>query len=191
MERANIVRWALGIAALACAAQAQAQLYLGAGFGRSEVDEEVTIGLIDTGTVDATDTGFKVFGGYRINTWYALESAYVDLGEVTYSGAFGADAVTDGSVEVSGATVGPVVFLPLNPSFEVFGKAGLFIWEAEANDITGGAPFSSTEDGTDLYLGVGAAWSFTPNLVWQAEWEAFRMDDIDAGLLSLSLVYRF
>jgi opacity protein-like surface antigen len=64
------------------------------------------------------------------------------------------------------------------------------MWEAEASDTTGGAPFSEKADGTDLSFGLGVSYSFTRNLSVRAEWERFDVD-ADVDLLSVGLVYRF
>ncbi len=81
--------------------------------------------------------------------------------------------------------------MPVNEQFSVFGKIGLFLWDAEANDTTGGAAFSAKEDGTDLSFGVGVGYHFTRNLGIRAEWEMFDTNDADASLLSVGVLWRF
>jgi OOP family OmpA-OmpF porin len=73
----------------------------------------------------------------------------------------------------------------------VFGKIGLFSWEAEANDTTGGIPFSADDDGTDVSFGVGVAYNFTRNFGLRAEYELFKTDDADVSLISIGVVWRF
>ena len=184
---------AIGVAStlLIAAGQASAQAYVGASIGQSDIDDEITTGLITSGSVDGKDSAFKVFGGYMFNRHFGIEGAYVDLGEASYSGFFGAATVTGGSVEVTGFNVSALGAYPINEQFSVFGKIGLFIWEAEASDTTGGAPFSATADGTDLSFGVGVGYNFTRNLGVRAEWEMFKTDDADATLLSLGVLWRF
>ena len=187
-----IFRKALAAAALALAAsQASAEAYLGGSIGQSDIDDEITTGLITAGTVDGKDSAFKIFGGYMFNRHFGIEGAYVDLGEVSYSGNFFGTPVTGGRVEVSGVNISALGALPINEQFSVFGKIGLFLWDAEANDTTGGAPFSAKEDGTDLSFGVGVSYNFTRNLGVRAEWEMFEAADADATLLSVGLLWRF
>ncbi len=181
----------LAIAGALAASQASAQAYLGGSIGQSDVDDEITNGLITSGSVDGKDTAFKIFGGYMFNRNFGVEGAYVDLGEVSYSGSFGGAPVTGGKVEINGFNVSAVGAFPVNEQFSVFGKIGLFIWDADASDTTGGMPFSASADGTDVSFGVGVNYSFTRNLGVRAEWEMFKTDDGDATLLSAGVVWKF
>ncbi len=93
-------------------------------------------------------------------------------------------------MKTSGLNISAVGTIPLGSGFALFGKAGLFAWESEANDVTGGVPFSGKEDGTDLSFGIGASYDFTKNFAIRAEWERFKaVGDID--LLSVGIVYKF
>ncbi len=172
--------------------QASAQgLYLGGSVGKSDIDDSITSGLITSGPVDGKDTGYKIFGGYQINQNFGVELGYVDLGKVTYSGFSGTSPVTNGTVEATGFNISAVGSVPLNPSFALFGKIGMFVWEAKANDITGGSPFSAKEDGTDVSFGFGLSYNFTKNVSARVEWERFKMDSENASLLSVGIAYRF
>lgn len=181
----------LVLSGLVAASQASAQgFYIGGSVGKSDFDDNNTTGLITSGTVDGKDTGFKIFGGYQFNQNFGVELAYVDLGQASYSGFFGAVPVTGGTVKTSGLNISAVGTLPLGSGFALFGKAGLFTWEAKANDTTGGLPFSATDDGVDLSLGIGASYDFTKNFAIRAEWERFKAVG-DINLLSLGIVYKF
>lgn len=173
------------------AAQAQSQFYLGAGLGPSRYDRDVAEGLITSGSVDRSDTGFKLFGGYQFSPNFALEAAYLDLGKARYSGDFFGSPVVDGRVEVTGINLSGVLSAPLRPGFSVFGKVGLFFWDAEARDITAGSPFSESQDGSDLSFGIGASYAVARNIGVRAEWEFFESVDADASLLSIGVEFRF
>lgn len=182
---------AISAAGLLLGAQAHAQPYIGGSFGQSDIDDDIAAGLIDSGSVDGKDTAFKIFGGYQLTPNFAIEGAYADLGEATYSGTFGGAPVTGGKVEVSGFNVSAVGILPLAHRFSLFGKLGLFVWDAEASDVTGGVPFSAKADGTDLSFGLGGAYQLTQNLSLRAEWERFKLDNVDADMLSVGVAFRF
>jgi OOP family OmpA-OmpF porin len=183
---------ALALSGLLAATQASAQAFVGASIGQSDVDEEITAGLINSGPqVDSKDNAFKVFGGYMFNRHFGVEGAYVDLGEVSYSGSFFGSPVTGGKVETTGFNVAALGSYPVTEEFSVFGKIGLFIWEAEASDTTGGVPFSEKTDGTDISFGLGLNNQFTRNLGVRAEWERFKLDEADADLISVGIVWRF
>jgi OOP family OmpA-OmpF porin len=186
-----VVASALALSGLLAATQASAQAFVGASIGQSDVDEDITAGLITSGPVDSKDNAFKVFGGYMFNRHFGVEGAYVDLGEVSYSGSFGSAAVNGGKVETTGFNVAALGSYPVTEEFSVFGKIGLFIWEAEASDTTGGVPFSEKTDGTDISFGLGLNYQFTRNLGVRAEWERFKLDEADADLISVGIVWRF
>ena len=178
------------------AAPAAAQAFIGFGAGKSDYDSGNMIpDLITSGSVDGKDTGYKIFGGYQFNPYFAVEVAYVDLGKATYSGTFadpvfGPLAVTGGTLETWGLNASAVGILPLGAAFELFGKLGIMGWESKARDTTGGAPFSGEADGGDISFGVGMAAHLTRNVGIRLEWERFKaVDDID--LVSAGLVFKF
>jgi OOP family OmpA-OmpF porin len=197
----------LALGGLVAVSQASAQgFYIGASAGKSDIDNDIAIpGLITSGTVDGKDTGFKIFGGYQFSQYFGLDLAYVDLGKASYGGSYFGSPVTGGTVEVWGLNFSAVGTYPLNPSFAVFGKLGLFSWEAKWSDVTGGVPFSSTDNGADLSIGVGLSYNFTKNFSARFEWERFKAgggEDFITGLpnltgsanidlLSLGVVYKF
>jgi OmpA-OmpF porin, OOP family len=181
----------LVLGGLVAAPQAMGQFYLGGSVGKSDFDDGNAVpDLITSGTVDGSDSGFKIFGGYQFNKNLALELAWVDLGKASYSGTFLGAPVTGGSVDTTGLNFSVVGILPLNPSFELFGKIGFFTWEANARDTTGGVPFSGKADGTDVSFGIGASYNINRNLSVRAEWEQFKAVDT-ISLLSLGIVFKF
>lgn len=190
--RSAVAAVLLGLGVLAVAPVSSAQnLYVGASFGSTDASDGIAVpGLITSGTVDGKDSGFKIFGGYQFSPNLALEVAYVDLGELTYSGTFGGLPVSNGKVETSGLNTSLVGTFPVNPNFSFFAKAGVFAWSADARDITGGLPFSGSDDGADFSFGFGGAFQIDRNLSLRAEWERYDAND-DISLLSVGLAYRF
>jgi hypothetical protein len=188
-----LVGFALLLASANAGAQAAAFTYFfGGSLGQSDVDDSVATGLITSGTIDGKDNAFKLFGGGFFSPSFGAELAYVDLGKVGYRGDFFGTPVADGSVGIWGYNVAALARLPVTERLEVFGKLGVFLWEREDNDVTGGTPFSSTTRGWDGgSFGVGASWRFTANLAARVEWERFPVDNDDARLLSLGLQYSF
>jgi OOP family OmpA-OmpF porin len=193
---------ALGGLVAAFPALAQSGLYIGGSAGKSDIDDEIAIPyLITSGTVDGKSSGFKIFGGYQFSEYFGLDLAYVDLGKARYSGSYFGTPVTGGSVDVWGLNFSAVGTLPVGAGFAVFGKLGLFAWEATARDTTGNYPFRSTEYGGDFSLGVGFSYNFTKNISARMEWERFGLGggggydyNIDLGrvdFLSLGMAYKF
>lgn len=166
--------------------------FLGGSLGQGDIDDSVATGLLTSGSIDGKDTAFKLFGGGFFSPSFGAELAYVDLGEASYSGDFFGTPVVNGRVGIWGYNVAALARLPLGERFELFGKLGVFLWESEASDITGGSPFSSTTRGWDGgSFGLGATWRFTGGLAARLEWERFPVDTADASLLSLGLQYNF
>jgi OOP family OmpA-OmpF porin len=182
----------LGLGAAMASSQAWAQgFYMGASFGKIDADSGNAVpALISSGSVDGSDNGIKLFGGFAFNKNIAVEMAFVDLGELTYSGTYFGTPVANGTLETSGFNFAAVGSIPLNPSFSLFGKLGLFFWEAEASDVTGGFPFVQTIDDVDVSYGFGASFQFNRNFGMQVEWEQYEAAD-SISLLSLGVVYRF
>jgi OOP family OmpA-OmpF porin len=198
----------LALCGLIATSQAMAQkgLYIGGSAGSSKIDDDIALGgLITSGTVDGSSTGFKIFGGFQFNDYFALDLALVDLGKAKYSGTYFNAPVTGGTVDIWGLNFSAVGILPVSESFSVFGKVGLFAWEADAKDTTGGFPFSTNESGADFSFGLGMSYNFTKNWGVRLEWERFMVgggEDAYTGqpnstgsanvdLLSLGVAYRF
>lgn len=192
----------LAVATLAAAsgffsAQSLAQPYVGFSAGQADVEESMVIpGLIDPGgRVDGKDGAFKLFGGYQFNPNFALEAAFVDLGDVSYSGSFtgnlGAVPVSGGRIQNSGINLSAVGVVPLGQRFVVFGKVGMFLWYSEASDVTGGFAFYSEEDGADLSVGLGASVVIGQRVSLRAEWERFDMSNTDVDLVTVGFAFRF
>jgi len=191
MKTKTLALAAFASASLLLAAGAHAQPYIGLSIGQTDFDQSITEGLITSGTVDNKDSGLKIYGGYQFNPNLALELAYVNLGEVSYSGTFFATPVTGGKVKASGLNFSGVGILPLGDEFALFAKLGLFAWDAKASDTTGGVPFSATADGADVSFGLGASYAFTKNFSVRAVSVLIKLDTADASLLSLGVQYKF
>ena len=188
------------IVAASCllSAHALAQPYVGFSAGQSDVDESMVIpGLLDPGgTVDGKDGAFKLFGGYQFNPNFALEAAFVDLGDMSYSGNFTGTppltgAVVGGRVQNSGLNLSAVGVVPLGQRFVLFGKVGMFLWHSEASDVTGGIATFSEADGSDLSLGLGASVALGPRVSLRAEWERFDLSNVDVDLTTIGFAFRF
>ena len=182
---------ALTLGLLVPALPAFAEPFIGGSLGQSDIGSEITARLITSGPVDGRDGAFKLFSGYMFSPYVGIESAYVHLGDVTYSGQFGAQPVSDGKVEATGFTIALLGSYSLTQELALFGKLGIFFWEWQARDTTSGQPFATAEDGNDLSFGLGLSYSFARNWAVRAEWERFKLDDAEADLLSVGLVWRF
>ncbi|MGH8640446.1 MAG: outer membrane beta-barrel protein [Burkholderiales bacterium] len=171
-------------------ALARGPFYVGASAGRSDIDDEIAFpGLITSGTADGKNTGYKIFGGYEFNPYFGVEVSLVDLGKVKYSGSYLGAPVTGGKVEVVGLNASAVGIVPVNESFSLFGKLGIFAWEASWSDVTGGVPTKAQDNGADLSIGAGFTFNFTKNFSARLEWERFKAgggEDYNTGFPNLT-----
>lgn len=138
---------------------------------------------------DDTDTGYSIGLGYEFNKYVAFEAGYVNPGEVTATaGALRA------TTEADGFYLGPKVSLPITDTFSVFGKIGLFAWDADMSSNFGPAASAS---GTDVYFGAGLAYDLTDALTVKAEWTRYdsvgdkNTGSADIDFISAGLVFKF
>ena len=154
----------------AAVAGADSGFYIGAGVGDATVKEA---------NFDASDSAYKIFGGYNIGfiplVDFAVEASYVD---------FGKPSTSAGSVEVTGLNAYGLAGLSFGP-FGVFAKAGAISWDS---DSTFGAT-STSDSGTDPAYGVGARFAIGSFSV-RAEYEVYDLD-ADLDMLSVSGVFTF
>lgn len=192
-----------GLAFWAGTAAAQGDFYLGAGGGQAEANELSFTDFDDGsgifGSFDDSDFGWKVFGGYKFFEYFAIELAYVDLGEVSFdatsdgSGSIYDPGPVTGTVTASGPVASAVAIIPAGERFEFLIKAGFMAWTADVSvSNTAFGTADTDDDGTDLAYGVGAQFLFNDRFAVRGEWERFTgIVDTDGQLLSLSAVFTF
>lgn len=183
---------AIALLSAAPLAFAETGFYLGAGAGQTSFDVGSTAG---TGiSVDDSDTGFKLYGGFKFNPNFAVEAGYADIGSATMvaPGFFNAE------VEASALFVDAVGLLPLNEQFALFGRLGLAMTNTELSVIVPGVGSATVDDDeAELKFGLGAQFSFSRSVALRGEWERY-MDvggdntgEGDVDLLGLSINVMF
>lgn len=183
----------LAVTALLIAATAQADdndsgLYLGGGVGQFNIKvddfDDVTTAVEE---YDSDDTAWKAFAGWRMNRYFGVELAYINLGSPND------EILPDTFVEIETDGFAPyaVGTLPLGP-FELFAKAGYFFHETDARLTTPLGTFNESDSGEDFTwsAGVGVTVFETVNL--RLEYEQFDIESIDdANALWLTGSFRF
>jgi len=172
----------LGIAALAAFSTASAQEtsgpYLGAGIGTLQLEQS------DGGLkFDGDDTSFQVFGGYRINQWFAAELAYIDGGSPS-DDILGISA----DIETSALEASIIGSVPLNEVLSLHARAGVLSWDAE---LSGNGVKLAEDDGTDFSYGIGASLRFGPSAEARIEARSADLDGTDIRLYVLSGLWKF
>jgi len=186
--------------------------YVGVSGGGTEVKDPPSAAEIDAGldalgyttrsSVDDTDTGWKLFGGYKFNSNFAVEGSYADLGELSVKSIVTAPltATVDTTWEATTLAIAGVGIVPLGYNFDIFGKVGLHYWDVElsAKSTIGAASASEDDNGTDFLYGIGADYNFTDRFTVRAEWEVYQnigddntTGESDVEMWSAGLQYSF
>jgi OOP family OmpA-OmpF porin len=217
-KKARPAAVALALAA-AGPAQAAAGWYAGIGFGTTSLDDldsasggdlqgaledEGFTATIDGFSTDDSDTGWRVFGGFRFNDYVAIEGFWTDLGsfDTSFSGSVddggeGGPVSLGGSVgvEAQGYGLFGVLSYPVGAGFSVLGKAGGIHWDADvpvAIVIDGaGASTSFGDDGTDFAWGGGLRYQVTDHIAVDAQYESFDVFGTDIEMLSGNFTWMF
>lgn len=167
----------VAVSAPAVAQQSDAGWYVGGAYGMTSLSVD-TGGLPGLG-LDDSDSGFKVFGGFQFNKHLGAEVGYVDFGKY---------AVTSGStgdLSVTAFTFAGVGTLPLNESFALFGKVGMWAWDSKSS-----IPGTTGTNGSDVFFGAGARYNLNRNWGLTLEIEQYDSDD-SITLTSVGVRYKF
>lgn len=183
--------------------------YAGANVGQSSAkidDARISSGLSAnnltmTGiTDDDRSTGYKIFGGYQYNKYLAVEAGYFDLGNFGFNATTVPTGTLSGKIKLKGLNMDLVGTLPITERFSVLGRIGVNYADANDSFVGTGAVnvlnSNPSKRDTNLKVGLGLQYAFTPALAMRAEVERYRINDAvgnkgDIDLVSLGLIYRF
>ena len=168
--------------AVASAADSEPGFYIGAGLG------EATLEIDDT-DFDDGDTAFKLFGGYRFNPYFGIELAYLDGGTAQQTDR---DFPATIEIETTAVNLSAIVTAPFGDNFALFGKLGYASLDFELTaNFFGTQAFSDDDTDEEISFGAGASDLVNDYFSLRAEYEAFDLNDADAGLATISAVFRF
>jgi hypothetical protein len=167
--------------------------YFGGGVGQFNVELDGLDGVDEAiEDLDADDTSWKAFVGYRLNPYISFEAAYLDFGrpndEFTATGSSG-----DYTVELAGFAPYIVGTLPVGP-VELSARAGYYIYDLETSvdiDDLGDDVFTSDDSGEDFVYGVGVGLTMFERLNARLEYEIIDLTGADADAFWLSGSWRF
>ncbi|GAC1377165.1 MAG: porin OmpA [Aquirhabdus sp.] len=183
--------------------------YIGANVGqsRAEIDDQrikqdlQRQGFTTTSISDnERDIGYKLFGGYQFNQYFALEGGYFDLGQFDFTANTFPTGTLNGDIRLRGLNVDAVGFLPFTERFSAFGRVGVNY--ADARDSFTGSGLVRVSDPNpkerafNYKFGLGLQYELTQSLATRLEAERYRINDAvgnkgDIDLISIGLVYRF
>lgn len=153
-------------------------------------------------STEDTSFAWKVYGGYQLSSYFALEAAYVDLGTAkakfigTVDGPEG--VIGNASADASGIAYWGVGIAPIRRNFSLFAKIGGFHWKNEerVSGTVGNLPpvdfsLAQTRYGTDVAFGLGAAYDLTDHVGFRLEWERYRIGGDDRDMLTAGARWKF
>lgn len=183
--------------------------YIGGNIGQSKAlidDDQITKSLLGSGFSttniddDDRDLGYKLFGGYQFNRYFALEGGYVDLGKFGFEAQTLPLGALNSDIQLKGLNIDAVGILPFTDRFSAFGRLGVIYAEAKDTFAGNGAVVvldpNPSESKANIKAGVGLEYDFTPAFGMRVEAERYRINDAlgntgDVDLVSVGAVYRF
>jgi len=183
--------------------------YAGVNGGQSEAtidNQRISSGLLGDGLTTASindndrDAGYKLYGGYQFNNYFAIEGGYFDLGKFGFTADTRPLGTLNGTTRLRGLNVDAVGTLPLIYQLSAFGRVGANVSQASDSFNGSGAVYVTnphpSQHSTNLKVGAGLEYAFTRALGLRLEVERYRIEDGvgnkgDIDLVSVGLVYRF
>ncbi|MGD9843050.1 MAG: porin family protein [Steroidobacteraceae bacterium] len=168
--------------------------YVGVGWGQMNLDLH---NLSDVGTatskiVKADDNAWKLFAGWRLNSYLAFEAAYIDFGQpgdrFDSSGSNG-----NYKVELNGFAPYIIGSIPLGNA-ELFAKAGSYFYDVNVLvDLDNPGPdIRSSHSRNDFLYGGGIGYTFMDHLHVRAEYEVVDLKNAsNSQAIWLSGAWRF
>ncbi|MCR5863877.1 MAG: outer membrane beta-barrel protein [Aquincola tertiaricarbonis] len=174
----------VSLAAAVCAGTASAQAYLGAGISAARINVDCD----GADRCDRSDTGGKLYGGWRFGNGLAAELGYISFGKATAS-----DAGLSGDVKVSGFTVAAAYRAPIATDWALTGRLGIASLKTKVSASAGSLSGSDDERHTSPYLGLAVDYAFTPMLKLElsADFSRAKYDSEKAAVRSLGLGLRY
>jgi len=170
--------WLLALMLVGPFSASAADAYLGIGIGDSYIDQDI---------FGESDTAYKIFGGLQLHPNFAVEAAYMDLGQPVED-FFGLREEYD----VWAVALWAKGILPLTERIDLFGKLGFAHWEYDKTLIPFGlTPQTTSESANDFAWGIGISFDVGKKWVIPLEYEQISGDIDKAGLFSISAMYKF
>ena len=177
--------------------------YLGGNIGLSFAnigEDAITQNIADSSyTDDESDLGYKLFGGYQFNKYFALEGGYFDLGEFNYDLSSPTGSAS-GTLKVMGVNLDALALLPITERFSAFARGGInYAQVKDSFSSSGSLSFSGTspkEKDFNYKFGAGLEYAMTDTVGFRLEAERYRINDAvgndgDIDLFSVGFTYRF
>jgi OOP family OmpA-OmpF porin len=173
------------------AAATETGFYIGGGLGISSLDvRDFEPDYADLRFED-DEFGAKLFAGYRLFKYFAVEAGYTDFGNVKVWEGGNIQFYEEADIHVtmwSGYAVG---LIPLSAKTDLFGKLGYASWDVKNRVTSGGETEDRSSSGSDLAFGAGMNFRFKKlGARFEGDWLEIP-DTNGVFLFSVSLTYIF
>ncbi|WP_457333826.1 porin family protein [Rhizobacter sp. P5_C2] len=132
-------------------------IYVGVAAGGTNVDVPCN-GINDC---DKSDTGFKLFGGYKLTENVAVEAHYADYGKAKVSGFGGGNPQASGDAALTGFGFGVALLGDFATDWNGVVRAGIARNKVKVSVTSPGSSFSDSESKTKGYVGAGVGYKLT------------------------------
>ena len=174
----------MAVSLVAVSGAASAQWYGGAqggstdgGSNAGQISSELVndLGYFSAATAtDKRDVGWRVFAGYQVLPWLAVEGAYVDLGRSKWSSVVGPPGTIDVRLRTSAWTLGLAARQEVVRGLAVYGRVSAAYAETKASiSATGFADAGNavSQRKTVPAYAAGIEYAFTPRISGRLEFE--------------------
>jgi opacity protein-like surface antigen len=142
---------------------------------------------LDTGEIDDTTVGARIYGQYRFNRFLGTELAFINTGDLEDSGTVDPD--DDLSLGIKGFNLDVLAYLPLaTDELQVFAKVGFYTLDQDLQ-VADGTSSERSADGLSAGLGADIAVASQWGLRLEGGW--FDLDGADFWTVGLGVNYRF
>ncbi len=155
-----------------------ADAYVGVSFGQTDFE-----GDWDEGT------GIGVRAGYEFNNFISIEGSYIDAGKADDD-----DGSATWYLDGESFQIGARVSTDTSNPFQAYIKAGYAFWDFDL-DATNTGQGTDSEDGSDLFYGIGVAYSAGDVHRFFLEYQTLEAEadsaETDVDTISIGYEYRF
>lgn len=150
---------------------------------------------------EETSGGLKLFAGYRVNDYFAVEGFIAYLGYFESYADDGSNIDSFATADVSTSGVAALGMFPVSNQTSIFAKFGVHSWLMDGTvdlldtGLGGGILGKYTNSGSDFMGGVGADFEIAPNAALRLEFEYFAANtgatEFGIGLFSIGGMFKF
>ena len=166
--RNKIIALIISLIAMPTFAYTQAKYYVGAEYTKNKIDTGISN---VSSRLDEEDNGYSIFFGSPINKDFDIEVSYNNFGEASLSGVTGNqfryggtlfEFTGAGTIKAEATSFGIAVKpkLNINKNFDLVATLGAHRWESDLTASSTSGKATETDEGIDLFYGVGLKGNF-------------------------------